>query len=294
MVCAPRAGAVHGRRLNCGPGTRCLSVSHHEDLHGGARFCLFCCSARHLWGVVRRQKGRWAPVQPALSRGTGVSVLHRSVLYEKCPLPLDHRAWCACACWGVCLQCLVQGGAASGAHCRGADRAPWPVAASRSRAPCHASMPAGIRGQTLGKAFAARQHLVGWSCSAVSSNFTRSYQILSLPGQEDPEGRPLGWTSQRGTCPREQSQAPGADGPKDKRLKHLRVLELKGQRACQGELWAEGELVFVHRVCVTIWVRVRHNEATIKTMTDHARAPLCCMQSVCWPRSDTLLRILTF
>ncbi|XP_045630978.1 NADH dehydrogenase [ubiquinone] 1 alpha subcomplex assembly factor 8 isoform X2 [Ursus americanus] len=113
-------------------------------------------------------------------------------------------------------------------------------------------------------------------------------------GQEDPEGRPLGWTSQRGTCPREQSQAPGADGPKDKRLKHLRVLELKGQRACQGELWAEGELVFVHRVCVTIWVRVRHNEATIKTMTDHARAPLCCMQSVCWPRSDTLLRILTF
>ncbi|XP_045630980.1 NADH dehydrogenase [ubiquinone] 1 alpha subcomplex assembly factor 8 isoform X4 [Ursus americanus] len=22
MVCAPRAGAVHGRRLNCGPGTR--------------------------------------------------------------------------------------------------------------------------------------------------------------------------------------------------------------------------------------------------------------------------------
>lgn len=189
---------------------------------------------------------------------------------------------------------LGPGGAAWGARCRGADRAPWPVAAPRSRAPCHASMPAGTRGQTLGKAFAARQLVVGWSCSAVSPNFTRSYQTLYLPGQEDPEGRPLGWTTQRGTCPREQSQAPGANSPNDRCLKHLRVLELKGQRACQGELRAEGELVFVHCVCVTIWVRVRHNEATIKTVADHARALLCCMQSVRGPRSDTPLRILTF
>lgn len=36
--------------------------------------------------------------------------------------------------------------------------------------------------------------------------------------------------------------------PKGKRQKHLKPVELKGLRVHQGELQAEGELVFLHRV----------------------------------------------
>ncbi|XP_044103183.1 NADH dehydrogenase [ubiquinone] 1 alpha subcomplex assembly factor 8 isoform X1 [Neovison vison] len=81
----------------------------------------------------------------------------------------------------------------------------------------------------------------------------------SLLCQEEPEGRPLGWTSQHGTsvcCPREQSPA-APMAPKGKWRKPPKRSELKGLGP--GASWCSCA------ACVRLRVSVRPWEATIKS-----------------------------
>ncbi|XP_047563909.1 NADH dehydrogenase [ubiquinone] 1 alpha subcomplex assembly factor 8 isoform X1 [Lutra lutra] len=104
---------------------------------------------------------------------------------------------------------------------------------------------------------------------------------------QEPEGRPLGWTSQHGTsvcCPRKQSPA-APTAPKGKWRKHPKHSELRGLGP--GASWCSCA------ACVRVRVSVRPREATIKSRVDRTRALFCRARSTL-SRGDTLLGMVTF